>query len=132
MNIVKILTYIIPICLVFGLFILFIELFVDDCEYIRVCQIDTPIGSPEFDCNIIYKRLDYMWNVYPHDDFVFGSHAHINWVACHNDTLKYIEEYFNNSISLRGKKCNYLCCITDGTCHNGRAVNIQGYDFGDD
>ena len=95
------------------------------CRYETICHIDQYLDSPTFDCNIIYSRLDKYWN--NTSGYVRGSYANIGITACSDEVLSMLEEQFN--MSLKDKKCEYHCCLTDGTCVNGIGINNQGYHF---
>jgi len=93
------------------------------CDYRRFCHIDIYANSPEFDCGIIYSRLSKYYH--GNESYAYGSHAHIEAVACSDEVLSILEEKFNRTFDR--EKCHYTCCITDGECINGVAINHQGY-----
>ncbi|MHA1580960.1 MAG: hypothetical protein ACTSYM_00415 [Candidatus Baldrarchaeia archaeon] len=95
------------------------------CKYETVCVLNLSDrwSKWEFDCDIIYSRLGKFWN--KDSDYSYGSMYHIELTACSDEVLSILENKFN--ISLPRDKCHFTCCATDGTCINGRAVNVQGY-----
>jgi hypothetical protein len=119
------------IIILLGLILLILYLFPEDilplgCKFERVCHISTAIDSPTFDCDIIYSRLEK----YLKPGMVYGSIANINATACSDEVLSILEKQFNTTFNR--SKCNYVCCITDGTCDRpgGIAINHQGYWWG--
>jgi hypothetical protein len=96
------------------------------CEYRTICHLSYngncwDLQNPEFDCDIIYSRLGKYWN--KTSPYVLGSIANIETTACSDEVLGILEKQFN--LTLRGKKCEYDCCVTDGNCYNGVGINSQ-------
>lgn len=99
------------------LFLLLITNVFTGCRYEMVCHINSSLQSKTFDCNIIYSRVKN------------PTIAEIEKVACSDEVLSILEKQFNTTLDR--KNCRYFCCLTDGTCINGIAVNHQGYYWGD-
>jgi hypothetical protein len=102
------------------------------CEYRTICHLSYnknfwDLQNPEFDCDIIYSRLGKYWN--KTSPYVLGSIANIETTACSDEVLSILEKQFN--LTLRGKKCEYYCCVTDGNCYNGVGINNQALYISD-
>jgi hypothetical protein len=113
--------YWIVICIIFILIFIPYLFTSISCKYETICHISTEIDSPTFDCDIIYSRL----GKYLKPGMTYGSIANINATACSDEVISILEKQFNTTFNR--SKCSYLCCLTDGTCDRGVAINHQGY-----